>query len=534
MRGLSRNDRLDALKVNLFVSRNAASREGGGFHVDTVELYNARHRSSFVTQAAEELGTEPRIIKRDLGRVLLALEQRQASARSADKEDPKTRTPKLTDAEKDAALQLLKDPKLMDRILVDMDACGVVGERRNKLVGYLAAVSRKLDRPLAIVIQSSSAAGKSSLMDAILSMVPEEDRIQYSAMTGQSLFYMGEQDLKHRILAIVEEEGAERASYALKLLQSEGELTIASTGKDPQSGRHVTQEYHVEGPVMIMLTTTAIDIDEELLNRCMVLTVDERSGQTGRIHATQRSVRTLSGRLDARRDRTVLMKLHRNAQRLLRPLMVVNPFAESLTFPVHRTRFRRDHAKYLSLIEVVTLLHQHQRPLKRVEHYGETIEYIEVTRSDIAVADKLFADVLKRTVDELPPQTRKLLGEIEALVCERAESQGIERIDVRFTRRDVRQWSNCCETQARMHLERLEGMEYVHACETGRGRRRVYVLALDDEYDVTSRGSKPTSRGLRGGVTREVLDNDGDELGPLRGASDPHFPGEQDADERRR
>src|SRR3990167_2373633 len=94
-------------------------------------------------------------------------------------------------------------------------------------------------------------------------------------MTGQSLFYMGDVDLRHKVLAIVEEEGAERASYALKLLQSEKELTIASTGKDPETGKLVTHEYKVEGPVMIFLTTTAIEVDEELMNRCVVLTVDE-------------------------------------------------------------------------------------------------------------------------------------------------------------------------------------------------------------------------------------------------------------------
>ena len=103
------------------------------------------------------------------------------------------------------------------------------------------AWGRKLDKPLAIIIQSTSAAGKSSLMEAVLAFVPEEERIKYSAMTGQSLYYLGDSDLKHKVLAIVEEEGAERASYALKLLQSEGELTIASTGNDPQTGRMVTQ-----------------------------------------------------------------------------------------------------------------------------------------------------------------------------------------------------------------------------------------------------------------------------------------------------
>ena len=45
-------------------------------------------------------------------------------------------------------------------------------------------------------------------MEAVLALVPEEERVSYSAMTGQSLFYMGEEDLKHKVLAIVEEEGS--------------------------------------------------------------------------------------------------------------------------------------------------------------------------------------------------------------------------------------------------------------------------------------------------------------------------------------
>ena len=83
-----------------------------------------------------------------------------------------------------------------------------MGEETNKLVGYLAAVSRKLPEPLAIIIQSASAAGKTSLMDAVLAFVPTEERVKYSAMTGQALFYMAETDLKHKVLAVVEEEGA--------------------------------------------------------------------------------------------------------------------------------------------------------------------------------------------------------------------------------------------------------------------------------------------------------------------------------------
>ncbi len=179
------------------------------------------------------------------------------------------------------------------------------------ITGYLAATSRKLDRPLAVLIQSSSAAGKSSLMDAVLGLIPEEERVQYSAMTGQSLYYLGETLLQHKILAIAEEEGVRQAAYALKLLQSDGELKIASTGKDESSSDLVMREYKVQGPVM--LTTTASDVDEELLNRCLVLTVNESREQTQAIHALQRHNQTLAGLL-AVNEKQYLMKLHQNAQ----------------------------------------------------------------------------------------------------------------------------------------------------------------------------------------------------------------------------
>jgi hypothetical protein len=366
-----------------------------------------------------------------------------------------------------------------------------VGEETNKLVGYLGVVSRHLEAPLAVIVQSSSAAGKSSLMDAVLAFVPEEQRVQYSAMTGQSLFYMGETDLQHKVLAIVEEAGAQRASYALKLLQSEGELTIASTGKDPVSGRHITHEYRVKGPVMIFLTTTAIDIDEELLNRCLVLTVNEEQAQTQAIHRVQREAQTIEGLL-RRRDRDDLLRLHRNAQRLLKPVSVVNPYAPGLTFLDGQTRTRRDHMKYLTLIRSIALLHQHQRPHKTVQHNGKPLEYIEVALHDIAVANRLTAEVLGRSLDELPPQTRRLLLLVNAMVAAECKRQQIERTEYRFSRRDVRAVTGWGDTQLRLHLGRLEELEYLLAHRGGRGQSFVYELAFAIEGD----GNRPVMAGL--------------------------------------
>ena len=424
MRGLEKNLSLQTLKINLLVS------QGELVHVDTLDLYAARARGGFITQAANELRVKEDLIKADLGRVLLQCEALQEQALRAALE-VKPATVVVGEAERGAALELLRSSDLLTRIAADFSRCGIVGERSNALVGYLAAISRKLDRPLALLIQSTSAAGKSSLLDAVLRFVPEEDRVVYSAMTGQSLFYMGEMNLKHKLLAIAEEEGAHRASYALKLLQSEGELTIASTSKDPTTGKLVTEAYHVEGPVMIALTTTAAEIDEELLNRCLVLSVDEGRTQTQAIHAAQRARRTLAG-LQARAERETLLKLHQNAQRLLEPLAVVNPYADRLTFLDDRTRMRRDHEKYLTLIDTIALLHQHQREVKMLAHGEQGLRYIEVTLADIALANELAHEVLGRTLDELPPQTRRLLGLVVKMVEQECGAQHISRARLPF------------------------------------------------------------------------------------------------------
>jgi len=270
--------------------------------------------------------------------------------------------------------------------------------------------------------------------------------------------------MKHKVLAIVEEEGASRASYALKLLQSEGELTMASTAKDPVTGNLVTQTYRVEGPVALLLTTTARDLDEELLNRCLVLAVDEGREQTRAIHRLQRDRRTLEG-LIARREREALIRLHQNVQRLLRPLDVLNPYARFLTFPDQTTRLRRDHEKYLTLIDAIALLHQHQRAVKRVG----SLEYLEVTLDDIATANRLAHEVLGRSLDELPPQTRRLLKLIDGYVAGECQRQQLKRPDFRFSRRQLREALSLGDTQLKVHLARLAELEYLLAHRTKTG-----------------------------------------------------------------
>lgn len=501
------------------------------FHVDTLDLYNARARMIFTQQAAQELRTKEDEIKSELGRVLLKLEQVQDDAIRKTLAPGLPATAPMTDEARAEAIALLRAPDLIDRIAEDFERCGIVGEGTNALTAYLAAISRKLPSPLGVVVQSSSAAGKTSLMDAVLAFIPDEDKVRYSAMTGQSLYYLGEKGLKNKVLAIAEEEGAQRASYALKLLQSEGELTIASTGADA-SGNLITRDYRVEGPTAIITTTTAINVDEELMNRCLVLAVDEGRDQTRAIHARQREKRTLEG-LRARHARQDIRALHQNAQRLLQPLSVVNPYASRLTFLDDRTRTRRDHEKYLTLIDAIALLHQHQRPVKTIIQNGRAVSYIEVSASDIARATALAHEVLGRSLDELPPQTRRVLGLIREMVKDRCTARHCKQRDIRFSRRELREHTGIGDTQLRLHLDRLAGLEYLAVHSGRQGQGFLYEL-LHDGGDITAphlsglidpgklAQSSPMTETSRGETPRFAAPSRGDSggsAGPSRAAN---------------
>ena len=159
----------------------------------------------------------------------------------------------------------------------------------------------------------------------------------------------------------------------------------------------------------------------------------------------------------------------------------MNPYADQLTFPDNATRTRRDHEKYLTLIDTVALLHQHQRAIKRAQHRGIELEYIEVTAQDIACANWLANDVLGRSLDDLPPQTRMLLHALCGMVAALAQEQGVLRTEVRFTRREAREALALSDTQLRLHLERLVEYEYIIARREGSGGKFTYELAYELE-----------------------------------------------------
>ena len=75
-------------------------------------------------------------------------------------------------------------------------------------------------------------------------------------------------------------------------------------------------------------------------------------------------------------------------QRVLKPIKVINPFAEHLELPQSVFKPRRTNSHYLQFIEAITFYKQYQREKEYDTETGE--EFIETTIEDIEEANELI------------------------------------------------------------------------------------------------------------------------------------------------
>lgn len=476
---------LEKLKINLRLN------VGNLFHLDTLDLYQSRARTNFAQTAAKMCRVNESVVNADLLSLIESLEAERLEMRKSSANEPET-TAAMTEAEKQTALSFLKDKNLCERIVEDFRRCGLVGERSTVLTAYLGAVSRKLQEPLALLIVARSGAGKSALQDALCAFAPPEELVRVTRLTGQALFYKDPYSLQRKMLVIAEDEGAMQAVYSLRTLASDQRLSIAATRTDPNTGKLATEHYEVFGPVVIVITTTSAEaFDEETRSRFVQLSMNESIEQTRAILERQRHQHSLPGVLE-KAESEEIKRLHHNAQRMLKPLAVVNPFVEYLTYPSERLIHRREQRKYLSLINSIALLHQYQREIKTARRGEVEIEYVEVELSDIALANELAEEILGRAMDELAPPVRGMFEAIREACKAKADELKIKPEDVQLTRREIRETTAWSDWQVRMYCQKLVEMEYLWAIQSANGKPSVYQLTGDMESEVH------TLRGLTG------------------------------------
>ena len=376
-------------------------------------------------------------------------------------------------------------PNLLERIQKNFADCGMVGNEKNNLLSYLGSLSRLMDKPFGILIVSRSGAGKSYLQDMVSSFVPEENLMQLTRLTGQSLFYLSKQGLKNKFLSIEEDEGMQEAMYSIRTLLSSQRLRLHGLKADTKSGEFTSMEKVVDGPASVMISTTDLSrFDHETLNRFFVLYLDESPEQTRRILAHQEEMSGVKG-LESDIRRRKIEKLHRNIQRLLKPMHVSKEISVKLQYPAGILNVRRERKKVEALIKTVALLHQHQREIKERKFLGAVTRYIEVAQSDIDFVHELAGELLSQSLDELNPLCRELLLHIHRLVDERHDIlrkayPELERWQVTFTRKELKDACRWSRWHLEQQINELVEQGYLTPRFGRKGQKYAYGLVVDD------------------------------------------------------
>ncbi|MCG7852395.1 MAG: hypothetical protein MIO92_07720, partial [Methanosarcinaceae archaeon] len=311
---------------------------------------------------------------------------------------------KLSEEEKQEAIEYLKDPKLFENISRDIAIAGeVVGEETNKMMLYLAATSRKFKKPISLVIFGKSSSGKSYLANAIEKFMPEEDIHVFSSVSKKALEYAGEQ-LLHKCILIQEWEGLEEALSTIRTLQSEGKLNRYVTGMDPISKTRKPMPNKMECPCSVIVTTTKEGIHDENSTRIFELYADESLEQTKNVveHTLRRADRT---KRISQEKKTRILDLHHNVQRMLQSVYVSIPFGEDLSFPAKTTRHRRDSDRFINLIKTVAFLRQMQKEKKTING----VECIDADLDDYRIAYDIGMDIIRATLNTISNRAKNAL-----------------------------------------------------------------------------------------------------------------------------
>ena len=433
-----------------------------------LDLYNHHQVEKLSRLIADrlEVGSSP--VVQALGEITDQLESYRLQQIEARKQEQVKPLKVLTAAEQQQAMSFLQQPDLLERTGEMIGSSGMVGEELNRLIMYLIFTSRKTSRPLHVISFGSSGTGKSHLQEKIGDLMPDEDKIEITALTENAFYYFDKGELGHKLILIEDLDGIWSALYPLRELQSKQRISKTVTIKD-RNGNTKTIHLKVHGPVSIAGCTTHESLYEDNANRCFLLYLDESIEQDDRIMDYQRKLS--AGKVNSAAEQQA-RQLLQNVQRILKPVTVRNPYAELLKIPKEVFKQRRTNAHYLAFIEVITFYKQYQRGLQTDQLTGEC--YIETTIDDIRQANELMKGILLRKSDELSGATRQYFEQLKKYL----ESSG-ERT---FTNSSIRNMLRVPLSTVKRHHAALLQVGYIRQVENRYTKAYHYEVLSYEEY----------------------------------------------------
>jgi len=393
--------------------------------LDILNLFSASQRTTFARSAARRLLLAPRFIEADLYQIVSLLEARH----------PQAAHPLPLGAQLRSAEEWLNQADLLARLLVALRRSGLDQTDAVNLLAFLLPLTRHTAQPQSLCLVGSSSPKRISFLSALLSLMPQEAILAPTfSNKARPMFALSARD---KLLLLPPESPGKTLKRHLLQIRLATAFASLQTHEDGQE--FASACWSTGMPALLTSTASAMDlIGEELL--LLPLAKDPPSAQfnPGWHHHTSQA-----GKLQERQMET--MRLLQNAQRLLQPRLIHNPFAEMQNLPcaIPQRPFLQD--LYFSLIDAVTLLHQRQRHTRPAE--ASQLPVVESNTKDLAVVDQLF--LLAVLPAFLPHKSRELLERLTDAtpsLPEETEDWSLPRL------REQLGWS---ETALRTHLQRL-------------------------------------------------------------------------------
>jgi hypothetical protein len=294
-----------------------------------------------------------------------------------------------------AALELLRDPKFLFRVVQQIGTEGVVGESQNRLMLFLACLTSALKNVVSILVKGASSTGKNNLTKSVLSLIPPELVLTRSSLTKTALAY-GSDELAGKILYLAEYRGGRDAQFFTRLLQSEGALQHEATTISGAK-RETTVAIRAGAPVILTTTTDeSVYVDDE--TRFLSLRADESS------ELTREVVRTQFGPEQGGTEPVTELPVWHEAFRLLCEQVPKFRKPEWFSYlgehiPADNPRARRDVPRFLSLLQAVALCRSfsdgRMEEAKRKE--------IEINFGDYCVAFRILGVAFESTYAGVHP-----------------------------------------------------------------------------------------------------------------------------------
>lgn len=469
--GLQLN-KLESLRVTLSIEKNI-KKPTTVLNVlrQSIDLYNDNQVEKLVRKCAERLEIGTSVIRTTLQELTKALENYRFLLVNQQTELQKPFNKTLTVTEEKEAIKFLKSKNLLEKTNELIGKSGVIGEVDNRLLMYLIFTSRKTNNPLHCISLGSSGVGKTHLQSKVAELIPEEDKVEITVLSANAFYYFNRTELQHKLILIEDLDGAETVLYPLRELQSKKRITKTVVHKD-RKGNTKTIHLTVEGPVSVAGCTTQESIYEDNSNRSFLLYIDESETQDQRIMQYQRFLS--AGKLNEQ-EQLESKELLQNVQRILKPIKVINPYAEYLELPQSVFKPRRTNAHYLQFIESITFYKQYQREHKYDEQTGE--EYIETQIKDIQESNELITEVLLHKSDTITGACRNHLESLKNYLKENNQTT--------FTNAEIRRQLRVKETTLRRYNKQLLAEDYIRrinppAGRAGKAKTKSYCFEITD------------------------------------------------------